>query len=84
MLRHVKDMNEAMSFSVVIYESTVRLEKIIGEMLDIFGEDVRMCLAVDLTKVSEKIFRGSVVEILEIVKNTKLKGEVTIVVSLVE
>lgn len=84
MLRHVKDMNEAMSFSVVIYESTVRLEKIIGEMLDIFGEDVRMCLAVDLTKVSEKIFRGSVVEILEVVKNTKLKGEVTIVVSLVE
>ena len=83
MLRHVKDMNEMMNFSIVIYESTVRLEKIIGEMLDIFGEDVRMCLAVDLTKVSEKIFRGSIVEILEVVRKTKLKGEATLVLSIV-
>ncbi len=83
MLNNIKGVSKTMNLSIVIYESTVRLEKIIGEMMEIFGEDVRMCLAVDLTKVSEKIFRGSIVEILEMVRNTKLKGESTMVVSLV-
>ncbi|KKT48810.1 MAG: Ribosomal RNA small subunit methyltransferase I [Candidatus Collierbacteria bacterium GW2011_GWC2_44_18] len=83
MLSNIKGVSKTMNLSIVIYESTVRLEKIIGEMVEYFGEDVRMCLAVDLTKVSEKIFRGSIVEILEMVRNTKLKGESTIVVSLV-
>ena len=82
MLKNIKSMSGTMSFSVVIYESTVRLEKIIGEMLEIFDEDVRMCLAVDLTKISEKIFRGSIIEVLEVVKSTKLKGEATIILSL--
>ncbi|EKD52830.1 MAG: hypothetical protein ACD_61C00226G0001 [uncultured bacterium] len=82
MLKNVKMMSETMKFSVVIYESPVRLEKIICEMVEVFGAEARMCLALDLTKVSEKIFRGSMIEILEVVKTTKLKGEATMVVSL--
>lgn len=74
-------MTETMMFSIVIYESPVRLEKIIGEMVEVFGAETRMCLALDLTKVSEKIFRGSMGEVIEVVKSKKLKGEATLVVS---
>lgn len=83
MLKNVKQMAEIMKFSAVFYESPVRLEKIIGEMKEIFGENTQICLALDLTKVSEKIFRGNIVEVLEIVKTKKLKGEATMVVSLI-
>jgi 16S rRNA (cytidine1402-2'-O)-methyltransferase len=81
MLKNVKKMTETMMFSIVIYESPVRLEKIIGEMVEVFGAETRMCLALDLTKVSEKIFRGSMGEVIEVVKSKKLKGEATLVVS---
>lgn len=84
MLNSIKQMSELMSFSVVIYESPVRLEKIITEMKEVFGENTRLSLALDLTKISEKIFRGSISEVLEVVRSKKLKGEATMVVSLVE
>jgi 16S rRNA (cytidine1402-2'-O)-methyltransferase len=82
MLKHVKEINEVMKLSIVIYESTVRLEKIIPEMIEIFGAEARICLSLDLTKVSEKILRGSLTEVLEIIKFKKVKGEATLVVSL--
>ena len=82
MLKHVKEMNEVMKFSVVIYESTVRLEKILPEMMEIFGENAQLCLSLDLTKVSEKILRGTLKEVLEIIKVKKIKGEATLVLSL--
>lgn len=83
MLKNVKQMAEIMKFSAVFYESPIRLEKIIAEMKEVFGESTRLSLALDLTKISEKIFRGSIGEILEVVKIRKLKGEATMVVSLV-
>jgi 16S rRNA (cytidine1402-2'-O)-methyltransferase len=82
MLRNIKSMNDVMKFSIVIYESTVRLEKILPEMMEIFGENTQLCLSLDLTKVSEKILRGTLKEVLEIIKVKKIKGEATLVVSL--
>ena len=84
MLRSVKQMAEIMKFSAVFYESTVRLEKILSEMVEVFGGETRVCLALDMTKISEKIFRGSILEILEIVRTRKLKGEATLILSLVD
>ena len=49
-----------------------------------FGGETRVCLALDMTKISEKIFRGSILEILEIVRTRKLKGEATLILSLVD
>lgn len=82
LLKTVMEMQKKTKFTLVFYESTVRLVKIFPEMLEVFGAESRVCLALDLTKVSEKIFRGSMAEILEIVKTRKLKGEATIVMSL--
>lgn len=80
-LKNIKQMGELMSFSVVIYESPVRLERTMTEMKEVLGDNTRLSLALDLTKISEKIFRGSLDEVLEIVKTRKLKGEATMVVA---
>lgn len=82
MLENTKQMLEKLKFSVVIYESPVRVEKILKEILAIMGSETRVCLAVDLTKVSQKIIRGSIGEVLEKVKILKQKGEVTIILSI--
>jgi 16S rRNA (cytidine1402-2'-O)-methyltransferase len=82
LLKNVQEMQKLIKFTLVFYESAVRLNKILTEMMAVFDDEARVCLVLDLTKVSEKIFRGSMVEVLEIVKTKKLKGEATLVVSL--
>lgn len=81
LLKKIAANLEEFKYSIVIYESAVRTEKILREISIIFGEEIRICLAVDLTKVSQKIIRGNVLTVLDKLKNMKLKGEVTIVVS---
>lgn len=81
MLDNTKKMYELQKFSVVIYESANRLEKLLPDILDVFGEQTKICLAVDLTKVSEKIIRGDILEVIEKAKDLKGKGEVTLVIS---
>lgn len=81
LLKKIADNLEEFKYSIVIYESAVRTEKILKEISIIFGDEIRICLAVDLTKVSQKIIRGNVLAVLDKLKNLKLKGEVTIVVS---
>lgn len=82
MMKNVKIMAETMKFTVVFYESPLRLEKIMGEMLEVFGGVAQTCLALDLTKVSQKIFRGTFQEVLNSVKGKKIKGEATLILSL--
>ncbi len=81
-LKNLKTMSELMKFSAVFYESPVRLLKILADMIEIYGEDTQACLSLDLTKISEKIFRGSLKEIVENISDKKIKGEATLVVSL--
>jgi len=83
MLKNVKAMSETMNFTVVIYESPVRLEKILPEIVDIFGADTPTCLALDITKISEKTFRGNLDKIIEDLSGKKIKGEATLIFSLV-
>lgn len=81
MLENTKKMQELQKFSVVIYESANRLEKLLPDILDVFGDQTKVCLAVDLTKVSEKIIRGDILEVTGKAKLLKSKGEVTVVLS---
>src|SRR5258706_2713756 len=84
MMKTVKTMSEKMKFTAVFYESPLRLEKIMKEMAEIFGHEAQICLALDLTKVSQKILRGSFQEVFKMIEGKKLKGEATLVVSLAE
>lgn len=82
MFNNLKKSADFINFTVVFYESAMRLEKIITEMVNIFGQASPACLALDMTKVSEKILRGNLSDILANIKGKNLKGEATLVVSL--
>lgn len=66
---------------IVIYESANRLEKALGEIREYFGEDTKVFIAREITKMFEEYWSGAVDEIIKDLKNHNLKGEIVIVVS---
>jgi 16S rRNA (cytidine1402-2'-O)-methyltransferase len=66
--------------TLVFYESPYRIEKLLGELNEIFpGRDV--VLARELTKKFEEFLRGKPCELLKIAALRRLKGEFVVLVS---
>lgn len=66
--------------TLVLYESPYRVEKLLGELNEVFPErDV--VLARELTKKFEEFLRGKPAELLEVAKKRSLKGEFVVLVS---
>jgi len=80
----LKEIGSQAKITAVIYESTLRLNKVLPEFISILGKDLPACLAVDLTKISQKIIRGSLGELNDAVKNKRLKGEAVLLISIGE
>jgi len=78
----LKEMGNKAKMTAVIYDSPLRLQKILPEAIAIFGEDAPACLAVDLTKVSQKILRGSLAQLLTKTKEVRIKGELVLLISI--
>jgi len=66
--------------TVVIYESPNRVEKTLGELLEVFGNRPAV-IARELTKIYEEVIRGNLEELISTTKGRKWKGEVTLVIS---
>ncbi len=64
--------------TIVFYESPHRLKKSLKDILEIFG-DRKICVAREITKIHEELFRGSVSEAL-IKYSSEVLGEITLVV----
>ena len=71
-------VDSLINYSVVIYESAVRAVKILEEIAEL-NSSLTVFVGVDITKVSEKQFRGSLSDVIEQLKTKPLKGEVTVV-----
>src|ERR1035441_2578671 len=67
------------SGTLVFYESPYRIEKLLGELHEVFPER-QVVLARELTKKFEEFLRGKPAELLEIAKKRSLKGEVVVLV----
>ncbi len=65
--------------TLVIYESPFRIEKLLKEIHENLGERY-ICLANEITKIHEKILRGSLGIVLESVKGKRLRGEFVVIV----
>jgi 16S rRNA (cytidine1402-2'-O)-methyltransferase len=63
----------------IIYESALRMEKTLGDILENWG-DRKMAICREMTKKHEEITRGMTSEVLTKIKGKKLKGEVVLVV----
>jgi 16S rRNA (cytidine1402-2'-O)-methyltransferase len=66
--------------TLIFYESPHRLQAFLEDALTVFG-DRPAVLANDLTKKFETINRGTIKELIELVKATDLKGEYSVVVA---
>lgn len=66
--------------TVILFESTHRIEKLISELAEIAGPNRKICVARELTKIHEEFIRGNATEISEIIKQKKgLKGEIVVI-----
>ncbi len=65
--------------TLIYYESPYRLVAFIKDALEVLGER-RMCVANDLTKKFETVYRGSMSEMLEILANENIRGEYTVII----
>jgi len=66
---------------IVIYESANRLEKALGEIKEYFGDDTKVFIAREITKMFEEYWSGSVDEIIKGLPNHQLKGEIVLTIS---
>ena len=65
--------------TLVFYESPYRIEKLLGELNEVFPER-EVVLARELTKKFEEFLRGKPAELLEMAKKRSLKGEFVVLV----
>ena len=66
--------------TLVLYESPYRIEKLLGELAEIFPER-QVVLARELTKKFEEFLRGTPAELQTLAQKRSLKGEFVVLVS---
>lgn len=65
--------------TIVLYESPHRLYKSLLQFIEYFGEDRKVCVCRELTKLFEENVRGTLKEVSEYYKDKTVKGEIVIV-----
>ena len=65
--------------TLVLYESPYRVERLVGELNELFGGR-QVVLARELTKRFEECLRGTPAQLLEVFKSRSLKGEFVVLV----
>ena len=66
--------------TLVLYESPYRIEKLLGELKNIFPER-SVVLARELTKKFEEFLRGTAAELLEQLQKRSVKGEFVVMIA---
>ncbi|MBC7217978.1 MAG: 16S rRNA (cytidine(1402)-2'-O)-methyltransferase [Candidatus Caldatribacterium sp.] len=78
--RAVLEQVLALPQSTVLYESPKRLFETLSDIREVGGEERKILVARELTKLHEEILRGTVAEVEEAIKGRDIRGEVLIVV----
>jgi 16S rRNA (cytidine1402-2'-O)-methyltransferase len=71
---------KAFAGTLILYESPYRIEKLLGELVEVFA-DRRIVLARELTKKFEEYLSGTPAELIELLKKRSLKGEFVVLIS---
>ncbi len=75
-LYRLKQINEV----IVILDTPYRLKSLLADIVKVLGKNIRVVLAFELTMKSERFYRGTAAEILNIAEEKKLKGEYVLLV----
>jgi 16S rRNA (cytidine1402-2'-O)-methyltransferase len=80
-----KELKEctALGKTVIFYESPHRIIKTLEICRDVFGNDIQICIAREMTKIFEEFMRGTISEIIKILKDKdNIKGEMTVIINI--
>lgn len=66
--------------TTVLYESPHRLVKCLGQIVEFMGEDRKVCVARELTKMHEEFIRGTAQEVKNHYENKPPKGEIVVII----
>jgi 16S rRNA (cytidine1402-2'-O)-methyltransferase len=75
----VESLREAQQ-TIVVYEAPHRVVEALRDMVEILGQERRVVVVRELTKVHEEFIRGSAAEVLEKLQQREVKGEITVVI----
>ena len=78
--RRFLEVDKNAPHTLIFYESPYRIEAFLKDALEVFG-DREAALANDLTKFYEQVMRGNLSMLLDLVAQSKPKGEYTIVIA---
>ena len=67
--------------TMIFYESPHKLIKTLNDFSNAFGSEREVSITKEISKVFELTFRGKIVEVIEQINETKIKGEFVIVVA---
>lgn len=65
--------------TIVFYESPFRLVKLLSQLAEVFGDDRRVAVSRELTKMHEETNRGTLGEVLEYYQKKNVKGEIVVI-----
>ena len=63
----------------VVYESPFRLKRLLSELEEVYGADVRIAVCREMTKKFEEVIGGRVTEVIKGLATRKIKGEMVVV-----
>ena len=66
--------------TIVLYESPHRLIKCLGQIVEYFGADRKICVCREITKFYEEFARGTAQEVLLHFQQKEVKGEIVIII----
>ncbi len=66
--------------TLVFYESSKRIVKTLNGLEEYFGEEKRVLVARELTKLHETLYRGKISDVIEQMGSKTIKGEIVVVV----
>jgi len=68
------------SRTIILYESPHRLVKCLGQIVEYFGADRKICVCREISKFYEEFARGTAQEVLAHFQQKEVKGEIVIIV----
>jgi len=66
--------------TVILYESPFRLLKTLEQLKEATGEDRKICVSRELTKIYEENFRGTIAEAISYFSAKTVKGEIVLLI----
>lgn len=74
------EQEKELPHTLIFYESPYRVSKFLQVAYDVLG-DRRCAVCVEMTKKFERVYRGYITEVLEKLVDTRIKGEVVVVIA---